>query len=418
LGLLGKIFGGDFASKRAEADAHFDAARFGEAKLGYEAAIAKAREVPAAEVDGVRDRIALCKKRLAQQHLDAARRHADDGDRDAAFERLATAAELAPDDETREAVKAARDAIARAEAREEAAPDEVSEEEIYDVVAGTWEEEQLDEYEEYGDAIRPIVLALQEGKGEESLGAIETLLAVSPDACYLHFEHGRALLQAGRKQEGAVALRRFVSLLDADEGGRVRASAHDALARLAIEAGDDASAEAELRACLAALPEDVEPPVLLARFFRRRGRHDEALEFAEDAVEKMGTIRPHLGAMRELGLALAGKGDRDRAIEVLESAVEIYAGNDDFDFDPEFATTLARLHEENGDPAHAADFYRHLAAGSDHANHHAYNLEAGRLLAMAGKTVDARRYLARAVELAPDEAARAAAEAKLAELSA
>ncbi len=416
MGLFGKIFGGDFASKKADADAHFEAGRFGEAKLVYEAAVSKAREVPAAEVDAVRGRIAHCRKRLAQDHLAAARRIAEEGDRDAALERLATAADLADDAETRESVQEAKDAISRAEAREEVGSDEVSEDEIYEVLAGTWEEEQLDEYEGYGDALRPIVLKLQEGKGAEVLPGIEALLAGAEDACYLHFEHGRALLQAGRKDDGAGALRKFVSVLEADEGGRIRAAAHDALARLAIEAGDDAGAEAELKACLQALPEDVEPPVMLARFCRRRGRLDEAFEWAEDAVEKMGTIRPHLGAIRELGLALAAKGDRAHAIEVLESAVAIYASNDDFDFDPEFATTLARLHDENGDPAHAADFYRHLAAGSDQASHHTYNLEAGRLLARAGKIADARRYLSRAIELAPDDEARAAVEARLAEL--
>jgi tetratricopeptide (TPR) repeat protein len=409
------MFGGDFASRVAEGDGHFERERWGEAKLAYEGAVSRAKEVPAADVDRVRQRIEVCRTHLSKKHLADAKRLADEGDRDGALDRLATAAELAPTDELRAEVQETKDALDRAEARAEAG-DEVGEDELYEVLSGTWEDEQLDEYEAYGDAIRPIILGLHEGKGEEALAAIDALLAAAAEPCYLHFERGRALLLVGRKEEAAQALRKFLELLEPDEAPRVRAGAHDALARIAIDAGDDAAAEKELHLCVDALPDDVEPLVLLARFLRKRDRKDEALEAAEQAVEKMGTIRPHLPAMRELGLALSAKGDDDQAIEVLEGAVGLYAANDDFDFDPEFAVTLARLHEKKGDPAHAADFYRHLAAGSDRPNHFRYNMEAGRLLQTAGRTADARRYYSRAIELAPDDAAKTEAEAKLASL--
>ena len=415
MGLLGKIFGGDFASRRADGDAHFAAERWGEAKLAYEGAVGKAKEIPAADVDAVRERLDVCRTHLARRHLEEAKRLAAQDDREAALDRFATAADLASTDALRAEIQEAKDAIDRADARAEA-EDQVEDEELYEVLSGTWEDEQIDEYESYGDPIRPIILALHEGKGEDALAAIDALLATAEEPCYLHFERGRALLLAGRKDEAAAALRTFVDLLEPDESPRVRAGAHDALARLAIDAGDDAAAEKELHACVEALPDDVEPRVLLARFLRKRARDDEALEAAEIAVEKMGTIRPHLPAIRELGLALVAKGDDAQAIQVLESAVELYAANDDFDFDPEFAETLARLHEKKGDPAHAADFYRHLAAGSDRPNHFRYNQEAGRLLAAAGQTADARRYLSRAAELAPDEAAKAEVEKKLAAL--
>ena len=415
MGLFGKIFGGDFASRKAQGDDFFAAQRWGEAKLAYEGAVAKAKEVPAAEVDAVRQRIDLCRGHLCRQHLDEAKRLAAQGDREAALDRLATAADLAPTEALRARIQEANDALDRADARAEA-QHEVADEELFEVLSGTWEDEQIDEYEAYGDAIRPIILALHEGKGEEALAAIDTILATADEPCYLHFERGRALLLAGRKDDGAAALRTFLSLLEPDEAPRVRAGAHDALARLAIDAGDDAAAEKELHACVDALPDDVEPRVLLARFLRKRGRTDEALESAGIGVEKMGSIRPHLPAIRELGLCLVAKGDEEQAVQVLESAVELYAANDDFDFDPEFAEVLARLHEKRGDPGHAADFYRHLAAGSDRANHFRYNLEAGRLLQKAGRTADARRYLSRALELAPDDAARAQTEAELAAL--
>lgn len=415
MGLFGKIFGGDFASRKQEGDAHFAAERWGEAKLAYEGAVAKAKEVPAAEVDALRERIVECRAHLAKRHLADAMRHAKDGDRDGALDRFATATELAPTDALRAEIQEAKDALDRAEARAEAEA-EVDEEEIYEVLSGTWEDEQFDEYESYGDAIRPIILALQEGKGDEALAAIDAILEKAEEPCYLHFERGRALLLVGRKEEGAESLRKFVGLLEPDEAPRVRAGAHDALARIAMDAGDDESAEKELHACADALPDDVEPLVLLARFYRKRKRVDEGLDAAEKAVEKMGSIRPHLPAIRELGLALVAKGDDQKAIDVLEGAVELYAANDDFDFDPEFAVTLAALHEKKGDPAHAADFYRHLAAGSDRANHFKYNLEAGRLLKAAGRAADARRYLSRAIELAPDNAAKAEAEKNLAEL--
>jgi tetratricopeptide (TPR) repeat protein len=415
MGLFGKIFGSDFASRKAEGDGHFAAERWGEAKLAYEGAVSRAREIPVSEVDTVRERIAVCRGHLARRHLDEARALAASGDRDAALDRLATAADLAPDDALRAEAQAVQDGLDRAEARAEE-EDEVGEDELYAVLSGTWEDEQIDEYETYDDAIRSIVLLLHEQKGAEALAAIDALLEKAEDPCYLWFERARALLLLERKEEAASELRKFLGKLEPEEGPRVRAGAHDALARLAIDAGDDAAAETELRACVDALPDDVEPLVLFARFLRRKGRYDEALETAEAAVEKMGSLRPHLPAIRELGLALVAKGDDAQATQVLETAVELYASNDDFDFDPEFALTLARLHEKAGDPAHAADFYRHLAVGSDKPNHYRYNREAARLLEAAGRAADARRYLSRALELAPDDAAKTEVEAKLAAL--
>jgi hypothetical protein len=73
------------------------------------------------------------------------------------------------------------------------------------------------------------------------------------------------------------------------------------------------------------------------------------------------------------------------------------------DLPPEGALRLAELHEKNGNQVRALDLYILLSAGSDVANHFAYHRQAARLMIETGHDADARRMLARALELAPDD---------------
>ena len=70
-------------------------------------------------------------------------------------------------------------------------------------------------------------------------------------------------------------------------------------------------------------------------------------------------------------------------------------------FDPITAVALAKLREESGKLMEAADLYRHLAEGRDVRNHFVYNLEAARLLGLAGAKKNlVETYFHRAEELA------------------
>ena len=62
---------------------------------------------------------------------------------------------------------------------------------------------------------------------------------------------------------------------------------------------------------------------------------------------------------------------------------------------------LAKLHEQAGNLARAADLYGALARGEDHAQHALYHREAARLLDLLGLSEEAQRMRTRAAALEP-----------------
>jgi tetratricopeptide (TPR) repeat protein len=176
------------------------------------------------------------------------------------------------------------------------------------------------------------------------------------------------------------------------------------------------AAERELRTLLDLLPDQCSPYVHLGAFLRRAGRLEEALEVLEDGRPHIGEMRPDMRLVRELGLTQRAMGDAKAATLSLKAVVEYSAMLDDYNFDPTAAEPLAELWEEQGDLERAADLYRHLAAGTNTAGHYAYNFAAGRLLLAGDKHDLARKYLARAQELAITDEQRAAVEELLAKL--
>jgi tetratricopeptide (TPR) repeat protein len=358
--------------------------------------------------------------------------------------------------------------------------DEMTETERFQVLSGAWEDERADELESYGEEFRKAFLELHAGEAERAAATMAEILEENPGAVYLHLELGLALRTAGRVHDAVTHIQTFLSLVEElgdqsedddedeedeeeeDDAGsepvtpEAQVQAHVTLAEIFLELDDaaaraaepeaiedaetaepeakrrrpdrsgkehgkkstdySASAERELRALLDLLPEQSSPYVHLGAFLRKAGRLDESLEVLEAGQPHLGSLRPDMRLVRELGLTHRALGNVEAAMAALKAVVEYSAATSDFDFDPSAAVPLAELHEEKGELARAADLYRHLAAGSHAAGHFSYNRNAGRLLAATKQPDLARKFFARAVELAPSDDQRREVEELIAKL--
>jgi tetratricopeptide (TPR) repeat protein len=405
MSLLKRMFGGaSLDDHRAEAEAHFEARRFGQAKLAFEKAFDKAkgesaevRSTIAARIDASRDGIARGRIATAEEHvatgaLDLARAELEGAIEVAADAKLAAEAqELLYGMERVEAVTAAEEVV-------------LTDADKLATIAGTWEAAQDEEYGEYGDAMNEALLALF---GEEPKSARPLLEAILEDAeapRYLWLEVGRARMLDEDDEGSEEAFRTFLELLEDDEGGEGRLAAHANLARIADARGDTDGAVAELEDAAAFFDEDPRPLLMLGRYLREKERAPEAVEVLRMAADLMG-MRPDWAILEELGVALHEAGDKANAIGVFEESIAFLTSQKITNFPTRTATMLAKLHEEAGNLERAADLFRVLSQGSDRQNHIHYHYEAARLLRELELDGEARRMLERALALAEDDSA-------------
>ncbi|HEY8430419.1 MAG TPA: hypothetical protein VIL20_18695 [Sandaracinaceae bacterium] len=420
-----KLFGGtSFEDERREADRLFEVQAYEDARLAYQRALDRKQDAPPDAVEHCKERVAACLDRMAEARIAQAEQHAKDGQLDLARGELETAMELAASAEVVRRARLALDALEQEDAKRKAeVPDEISDEDRWALLAGGWEGDQADEYDEYGDAFREALLALHDGKAKEARAALEALLAQhEEEAVYLWLEVGRARLLDEDFAAGEEALRTFLGKLDEDEGGNARMSAHAELAALRDREGDEDGAIAELRAMMDAFPDDPRSYYLMGRYLREKGYAEEAAEVLEAAVPLLDEDRPDVRFLEELGLAKMEAGESEQAAAYFDRVIQFFVSirrpdGRGIDFPPATAVARAKLHEEAGELQKAADLYRALANGSDRANHMVYHREAGRLLIELELFDEARRMLTRALALAEGDAgARADIEAQLARL--
>lgn len=387
-----------------EADARFEAGEPWAARSSYERALDRAgddAELRAAAERGVR----ACQDHMAQAQLDEGDRCLAQGEPDLARQRYEGALEIAGDDTLRATAERKLDEVERWEAVEEAPTpeEEPTEEDRLQVIAGTWEPDQGDEYETYGEPLGTALLRLADGQAEEARDMLEGILEGAPDPRYLWFEVGRARIANDDVEGGVDALRRFIDCMEEDEGGEARLVAHLELARLRDEAGDFDGAVAEHQAAIEALGQDPRPYLWLGRFLRAHDHPAEAVEVIESALEVMDTAHPDWRVLQELGLAQADAGQDDEAMETLEQVLRILTSRRHLDFPPPTALRLARLCEAHGRLERAADLYRLLTRGTDRENLPTYYQEGARVLGDLGLHDEARRMLQRAGALTEDD---------------
>ncbi len=404
MSLFGKLLGRrSAADERKSADDLWARGEFGLAKLAYERALAAASGEPdevrgelARRVEESRDAIARARLAEGEKLLHA-------GAEDLAIAELQGAIELASSAEIIAEAQRLIESTERRDAREKATVVELNDDERFEVIAGSFEEEQYEEYDAHGPELRAALLSLYDGAAAQARPVLERLAEAASEPRYLLFELGRARLLDGELEGGRDALQRFVGLFGEGEGGEARLVAHMELASLHDERGDFDAAAAEYEAAVEAMPDDPRPYLAMALFFRRSKLPAEAIEVLTSALGVLQEQHRQWRFTLELGLAHAELGDDARAIELLEDVVTQLTARQHLDLPPEGALRLAELHEKNGNQVRALDLYILLSAGSDVANHFAYHRQAARLMIETGHDADARRMLARALELAPDD---------------
>jgi tetratricopeptide (TPR) repeat protein len=417
-----KLFGGKtLEQERKQADALFAEGEFGRAKLAYERALGLTRDVKDAPdiASELNARIALCRDNIAKAHLAEAERLLAQGSVELARDELLAVGETASDPAllrtAQERLDQLERAVARAEQQEHHDP---SEDDRFELIAGSFEDDQYAEYQAHGDRVREALLQLHDGRSAEARRALEEIVSGADAPRFLWFELGRARLADGDSQAGTAALETFLSKLHEAEGGDARLSAHIELAQLIHARGDFDAAVAHYEAALAALPDDPRPYLAMANFFRREQLFDEAAEVLEAGLQALEGHGTDFRLWLELGLTHADAGRDADATRWLERVVAFFSSRRQTDLPPEGAVALARLYEKQPDGAgRALDLYSVLAQGSDRPNLFLYHLEAARLMKQLELPVEARRMLQRARELAPpDEAIQARINQALSEL--
>jgi len=408
-----KLFGGTFQSNREQADGLFAAGSFGEALLSYERALDKARgepQVGPAELEAVAERVRTCRLELARARLADADALVEEGETRAALESLEDAAQICDAAEIAEAVAERKQRYEAEEARRLMGDEqEMTEEELLAVIAGTWTDDQADEYADLPDQFREALLARQDGDLERAAVLFASVVE-SPDLeyepRYAHLELASTLAGLGRNDEAVATFDRFLEAVKDDaDAAEVAAAALTAKGRTLLDLGRADEAEEQLQAATRLTPGSHVTFLNLGVFLRSRGEHQRSIDALRTAAELMGQMNPDFRVIREMGLTYLAMGSKREAEDTLYAVVEHYASRGIHEqLDPVAGVTLAKLYEEQGSFDKASDLYRHLAQGHDTANHFTYNLEAARLLGRAGAdTALVERYISRAAELARGE---------------
>ena len=400
-----RILGSKTLDERlAEADAKYEERDFGQAKLSYERCLDSAKGAPVAMRDRIASRIDACCDEIAKIRIAEGQDHLAAGEIDLAVGELEGALETARDEVIVAEARAILDGLQARDAKERAEEvPELSDEERLAVLAGSWEDDQAEEYDAYGADFDRALLALHDGDVGAARAGFEQLLEDFEDSRYLWLELGRARLLTDDIAGGKAALAAFLEKIGPDEGGEARLVAHLELARLHDEAGNVDEAMSELERGVEALDEDPRAYLALGQYLRQKGHADEALEVLEAGAAVMGEARPDYRLLQELGLAQADAGKQTDAIEVLEGVIQLFIARHQTDFPPDTAERLAALHEAAGNMERAADLFRALTHGSNRTAHLRYHREAARLLRELGLGEEARTMLVRAKALTEDD---------------
>ena len=413
MSLFENLFGKPFDALLAEGNNLFDKERFGEAKLSLEKALAKGKAATEAQKAEIKDRIRLCKMRLAENRIKEADNLAASGELEDAVSLLEDALEICDEASVRDAVK---ERLQRYEAEDTRRlvdeVDEIDDDELMTIIAGTWTDPQAEEYAAMPDTLRAALLASHDNRHEEAADILKELIArddlpVPPK--YLYLELGKSLLLLKRPGEAIEALDAFLEAIEDEDGSvetGVLACDMKAAALTMMERFDDA--EGVLADACRLAPEDHTVFLKLGVFQRSREKYDKSIKSLEKARELMGQMHPDFAVIRELGFTYLAMDNVKDAKACLQAVIEHLASRGEHtQFDPKTAVTLAELHEKSGDHMAAADLYRHLSVGYDTQNHFTYNVEAARLLKLAnGKPDLVERYLTRAHELADTDEKR------------
>jgi tetratricopeptide (TPR) repeat protein len=407
MSFLRRWFGGsDPARDKAEAEAHFAAGRFYEARVAFERLAddtkASASDRALGEAGVVRAQDALARARIQEaERLLAA------GQRELARTELQTAIDTARSEAI---IAEARRLIERSERREVRAQQvevELGDDERWVLLAGNWSDAQLEEYDGYGEAFREALVRMAKGDAEGAKPVLERFAEeAEEDGVYLWLEVARGRSRTEDHPGATRALERFLERVPDEDRSEARVDAYAYLAQLAERGGHEERAIEHLEEAIDRMPDDPRPFLHLGAYLRGKGHAAEAVEVLEAAIGLMDEDRPSWLALQELGLAKRDAGRHEAGIETLEAVIRQFVSRGVVDeLPPTTAAPLAALHERAGNLARAADLWAALSRSSDRAQLVHYHREAARVLALLNERSEARRFLARAAALAEDDPA-------------
>ena len=411
MSFISKLFGGSFEEHFTEGARLFDAGSFGPAKLRLEKAIGKSKGAPAEEVTRARELIRACRRALAKARIADADNAAASGELEDAMQLLRDAAEICDDEKITSLISDRAKAFDAMDVRslvEEV--DHIDDDELLTILAGTWSDDQAEEYAALPESFRDGLLAAHDGRHEVAVEVFRGISAQTDAAAkprYLYWETAKSLAALKQDADALEMLDAFLAATEDDDRateGRLVALDMKAAALAKMERFEEA--ETALRQAVREAPEDHTVFLKLGVFLRGQKKLDQSERVLEKSRELMGQMQPDITVIRELGFTYLAMERKKEAMECFGGVVEHLASRGQHsEFEPLTTTTLAALYEERGEFLKAADLYRHLSVGYDTKSYFVYNFQAARLLRLAGAEpalVD--KYLSRARELAASKA--------------
>lgn len=387
-------------SEKKEAEAHFEAGRYYEARQIFDR-LTDNRDASQTDRAYAEAGVVRCQDKMAEGRIAEAERLMGEGQLALGRAELQHAIDTARSPAVIERARRRLDGTERRAVKKQMVEVELGEEERWALIAGNWEDAQLEEYDAYGEDLRTALLAMSRGEAEVAGKLLEALgKEHGEDAVYLWLEIARARSRLEKHDNARIALKRFLKRVPDEDRSEARVEAYAYLAQLAEKAGEEEQAIEHLERAIEAMPDDPRPFVNLGAYLRAKGHAEEAVDVLDAAIALMDEDRPSPIALQELGLARRDAGREHDAIETLEQVIRLFVARAAIDdFPPGTAVPLAELHEKTGNLARAADLWASLTRTKDRPNLLRYHREAARVLGLLGERGEARRFLARAAVL-------------------
>lgn len=296
----------------------------------------------------------------------------------------------------------------------------MTEEEIYQAFSGAWTQQQLDEFDGYGEKFKRAYLDFHGGKFDDALSVYKELLeGAGEDALYLRLECARTLylkaqsLAEKKEEEETVkklrdeaieTVHEFRQRLPMKRNPEVRAGAWSLLAQIFIDKKDLESAEDALMEAQNIVPGEPVVYLNLGRFLFYQDRTDDAIYALEQGEKLMDKFQPNIEILLLLGMAHRKAGNLEAATVRLQAIIDYYMVIGRHEWDPAVALPLAELYEETGKTREASDIYRNISKTGVKENLAENNYNAARLMKKLGmKKEEIHPYVLRAREHVADE---------------
>jgi tetratricopeptide (TPR) repeat protein len=228
MGLFGLFKGKDPVKHEQQGDYYFDTTAFGQAKLEYEAALAKRRRAMSndAKIPQLQDKILQCREALAREHKKRGDDLLESGYLKDAGEYYALALDLTQDAELIRALEDCRQRIEyrqsekyrkEIQVKDEPEPEIVapsvpeSEDEYATALFNTLPEGVCDAYINYGSSFKTGYIALNKGQFDIAADALSRALEEHPEPEFrIRFELATAYLNLKRFEEARVLFEEFI----------------------------------------------------------------------------------------------------------------------------------------------------------------------------------------------------------------